>query len=239
MTQTQLLAYMRLMIPEIKSTNVVSDVNLLIIINNACTEFVNKTDALPTSDTFDLVTSQVEYALSTYVTTFGKIRKEGVWWYNAVSSKWKKLDPTTTAYMRINFPDWLNASAGIPQRYSIEGDTFTLHPPASATYAGANYVKIFFYAGSVDMAAAGAYPFSGSITIRYPHLADYEENLLDYVKFKVLPLVGKAGLGSEAGQIFYARCEKIKKDLLARSDLIPEIQAQHPGMLINRGNFRG
>ena len=239
MNQTQLLAYCRLMIPEIKSTTVISDVNLLIILNNACTEFVNKTDALPTSTLFAIVAGQMEYPLYTYVPTFSKMRKEGCWWYNTVSLKWKKLDPTTQAYMRINFPDWLNQSNSIPQRYATEGDMFILHPPALAAYAGTNYIKIYHFAISTDMSNASHYPFSGSASIHYPYLAEYEEYLIDYVKFKLLPIVGKPSEGASAGQVFYTHCKEIKQKLLARSDLVPEIQAQHPGMLINQESFQG
>ena len=145
MTQTSLLSLCRLLIPEIKSVDVVLDSELLTILNLACTEFINKTDALPTSTTFNLVTNLVEYPISTYVTTFGKIRKEGMWIYNASTTKWVQIDPTTTNYLNENFPAWLNAAAGFPLQYTLEGDIITLHPKASSTYAGTAYLKLYYF----------------------------------------------------------------------------------------------
>ncbi len=228
MTQTTLLSLCRLEVPEINSTDVISDANLLIILNLACTEFIKETDALPTSATFNLVLNLTEYPLSTYVTGFGKIRKEGLWIYNASTLKWTQLESTTVSTLNLEFPSWLNTAAGFPQRFSLNGDILTLHPKASSTYAGSNYLKLFHYARSTDMSASGHYPFSGSTT-QYSHLAQYEETLVDYVCYKAKKMIDKNSDAEEARTMFYVKCGKIKQELQYRPDLISEMRAKGAG----------
>lgn len=237
MTQTQLLFLCRLRIPEIVSTDVISDANLLIFLNLACTEFINKTEAIPTSSTFNLVLDLTEYPLSTYITTFSKVRKEGLWIYNAVSTKWKRLDSTTVPYLSANYPDFLNTSSGLPQRYSIDGDTLTLHPKASSTYAGTNYLKLFYYKSSVDMVSSSDYPFTGSTTQRYPHLADYEEGLIDYVRFFIKQMLKKNVDAEESKQTFYQKCAYIKTKL-NRDDLLINLKLNVPIVRQMRDTFK-
>lgn len=240
MTLTQLLSLSRLLIPEIKTTDVVGDSDLTIILNNACREFIKATDALPTSKLFNLVLNLSEYSLSTYVNDYGKIRKEGLWFYNKSSGKWIQLDATTIPYLALNYPSYLNSTSSNPLRYSIDGDILLIHPPSSAIYAGTNYLKLFYYARSVDMTNGSSYPFSGSLTLEYTHLADYEEDLILYVKYKVKPLFKKMQDAEEAKEMFYAKCADVKVKLLARPDLIPWMRAQGAGGLPQAQNaFKG
>lgn len=239
MTQAQLLSLARLRIPEINSTDVISDADLLIILNLACVKFINRTDALPTSSLFNLVLNLNEYSLASYVSTFGKIRKEGLWIYNAENSKWNPLSPTTMSVLNRDFPSWINADSSIPRYYSLDGDTLTLYPKASATYAGTNYLKIYHFARSTDMAGSTQYPFSGSASIRYPHLADFEEVLIDYVRYEMKEIIGKAGDGAASQSKFYLECDEIKKKLMSRPDLIPYIQSVGAGNLqFHQGAFQ-
>lgn len=239
MTQTTFLALCRLRIPEINSTDVISDANLLIIANQACTEFINKTDALPTSATFDLVEDLLEYPLSTYLTTFGKIRKEGLWWYNSSTSKWKYLDAIDEVTLSINYPDWLNTSSGNPLRYSLNGDIITVHPPASSTYAGTDYLKLFHYAQSVDMSDGTHYLFTGSASKRYPHLADYEEVPIEYVRAEVKQMLKKAADAKVAMDTFYSKVNYVKNQLTYRPDLGPNVRTQMPTMAQAKRTFGG
>lgn len=228
MTEAQLLSYSRLSVPEISDISVISDSNLLIILNLACNEFIKQTDALPSSTTFSLVLDQTEYSLATYVPTFGKIRKEGLWIYNASTTKWFQLESTTIPYLNVNYPSWLNTSSGLPQRFSLDGDIITLYPKASSTYAGSNYLKLYYYKRSVDMSSSTHYPFSGSTT-QYSHLAEYEETLIDYVRYKVKKMVGKESDAEEAKQMFYTKCQDIKVKMKYRPDLINNVQARGAG----------
>lgn len=229
MTQKTLLALARLEIPEISDTDVISDINLLIFLNLACTEFIKMTDALPTSDTFDLVESQTEYALSTYVTNFGKIRREGLWLYNAENEKWEWMDPYTMVKLNRDFPTWLNSDDALPTRYTIEGNIINIHPNASDTYAGTDYLKLYYYARSLDMDDDDDYPFSSSKTVQYPHLADYEEILIDYVRYKALWMYGDRASAEEAKSMFVTRTLEAKQKMLYRPDLIDAMKAQGAG----------
>lgn len=235
MTLTTLRSAFRLYTPEADDTDVLSDPNLNTLLNLAAQAFVNITDCLPTDDTFTAITSQQNYNISSVLTGFGKIRKEGIWFYNVSSTKWKQLESSTIAYLNSNYPAWLNASAGLPLRYYIEGDRIGLDPKPSSTYAGTNYVKVFYYKRSTDMSADTHYPFSGSTT-QYPHLADYEEVLLDWVKYRVKQIGGKAGEAEEAKTMFYTKCLKIKQELSYRPDLIPNFRMRGVG---NLSHFNG
>ena len=221
MTLSTLRTLCRIFIPEISSTDVLSSTNLDILINLAATEFIKETDALPTSGLFTVSTNTQTYAISTFITTFGKIRKEGIWYYNGSTSKWNQLDGTTIAYLNKNFSSWLNASSGLPMRYWIEGNEIGFDPKPSSTYAGTDYVKIFYYKRSVDMTADTHYPFSGSTT-QYPHLANYEEVLFDWIKYRVKQIIGKGGDAEEAKGLFYIKCAGIRQNLVYRPDLIPD-----------------
>lgn len=230
MTRSDLRTIFRLYTPEVNSTDVLSDANLNTLLNLAAQTFVNLTDCLPTDNTFNAVTNQQDYNISSVLTDFGKIRKEGIWFYNKVSTKWKQLDSATIAYLNKTYPSWLNAAAGLPLRYYIEGDRIGLDPKPSSTYAGTNYVKVFYYKRSADMSADTHYPFSGSTT-EYPHLADYEEVLFDWVKYRVKQIAGKNGDALEAKTIFYNKSLKIKQELLYRPDLIPNFRMKGTGNL--------
>jgi len=225
MTQADMITFSRLIIPEISSTDVISDANLLIILNRGCNEFIKETDGIPTSALFDLVTNLEEYSLTTYVSDYSKMRKEGIWIYNSQNSKWQELDAWTLVDIANKFPTWLSMSAGLPLRYTQEGNIITLNPKASSTYAGTDYLKIFYYARSVDMSNNSHYPFSGTTT-QYTHLAEYEEVPIEYVRYRVKQMLGMNAAAEEAKQVFYLKCADIKRDLKYRADLIRKTTAQ-------------
>jgi len=231
MTQTQLLKMCRLSVPEIDSIDVIEDDDLLLFLNLGCKEFIKVTDALPTSITFNLIEDLTTYPLSTYVTSFGKIRKEGLWLYNSENTKWDQLDSTTVSYLNKHYASWMNTRSQLPQRFSIDGDDLTLHPKASSTYAGDNYLKLFFFKRSLDMSDGSHYPFSGSTT-EYPHLADYEDVPVEYVRYKVKQMLKKNADAEEAKTTFYLKSADAKQKLQYRPDLIPEVRAHGAGNLL-------
>ena len=73
------------------------------------------------------------------------------------------------------------------------------------------------------MSASGHYPFSGSTT-QYPHLADYDEALVDYVRYRVKKMVNKDADAEEAKTVFYTKCSLIKQQLQYRPNLINQIR---------------
>jgi hypothetical protein len=239
MTKTTFLAFCRLRIPEIASTDVISDANLLIIANQACTEFINKTDALPTSTDFNLVLNLLEYPLSTYISSFAKIRREGLWWFNTDTSKWKYLDGIDEGTLRIDYPDWLNTASGNPLRYSLTGDILVVHPPASSNYAGDDRLKLYHYARSIDMVGDNNNLFTGSDTKRYPHLADYEEVPIEYVRSEIKMMLKKNVDAKAALDTFYAKATYVKNQLAHRPDLAPNARTNMPTMSQAQRTFQG
>jgi len=194
MTETDLLSLCRLYVPECLST-VITDVNALIILNQAAQKFVYLSEALPTSTLFNVVASQQEYLLSTNVTTFSKVRPEGLWWYDSVNSSWVQLKGRTIK--------WL--------------DEITVYPkPLTAV---SNGFKLYHFKISTDMSAGAYYPFSGSLTVRYPFLANYEEDLLDYYKYRSKQIMGYGQQAQEALEMFTTKALKAKAELKTRTDL--------------------
>ena len=240
MTQNQLISLSRLEIPEISQTSVISDADLLSILNLACREFVKGSDALPKNDTFDLVLNQLEYSISTVLPDFGKPHKNGLWFYNAQAKNWRQLEATTISYLGYTYPTYLNTAASNPYRYSIEGDTLTIHPPASATYAGADYLKLYYFGRSIDMAGANTYPFSGSATLNYSHLQDFEDSLIYFVKYKIKKMLGKDGDAEEAKQMFYSQVAGAKTLFTHRPDLVSSFtRVNSPVVSQSLGMFKG
>jgi len=154
-----------------------------------------------------------------------------MWIYNVSSTKWTQLDPTTIPYLNQHFPNWLNNDSSLPRRYSLDGDIITLNPKASSTYAGTNYLKLFYFKRSIDMSDDSHYPFSGSTT-QYPHLAAYEETLVDYVRYRVKKILKKDASAEEAKTMFYSKCTDIKTKLKYRPDLIQHVRAEGAGNLL-------
>ena len=233
MTRADMLSMARLYVPEATST-VVSDTNAYILLNNAAQEFVKVSDCLPTSTDFTCTVNVKSYALSSVASTYLKIRQEGLWFYNTVTSKWVQLDGTTLAYMWKNYPTWINDSSGTPMRYWIDGDVLWVHPTPNTTKASTGF-KLYHYAKAVDTSAATHYYFSGSTT-QYPWLATYEEYLLEYYKWKVNDILGYNNKAETAKQMFYAYAQKAKQEFLYRPDLKQQIKTRGAGNMSHFNN---
>ncbi len=210
-----LLSLSRLYIPEADS-NVISDANALIIFNVAAQKFVYIAEALPTHTEFNIVASQQVYNISTNVPTYAKIRPEGLWWYDSVNSSWTQVKGKTIAWLDENLPKWRDQSAGTPQYYSIDGDEITVYPKPLTSYT--NGFKLYHFKIAQDM-IAGYYPFSGSATVRYPFLVNFEEDLIDYYKYRVKQIMGYPDQAEEAMTKFVAKADKAKAELKTRTDL--------------------
>ncbi len=110
-------------------------------------------------------------------------------------------------------------SGANPFRYSLDGDVITIHPKPDTTLDDG--FKIYYWALSTDMSDDTHYPFTGSTT-RDPFLADFEEDLLEYYKFRAKQVMGYAGQAEEAKQAFIDRAAFAKKQLKDRPDIATE-----------------
>ena len=215
MILSELLTLARLYVPEADS-NVISDANATIILNVAAQKFVYLAEALPGSTLFNAAADQQEYLLSTNVVTFCKIHPAGLWWYNSTNSSWVQVKGRTIKWLDETLPKWRDAASGNPQYYSIDGDVITVYPKPDTSYASG--FKLYHFEISADMAAT-YYPFSGSATVRYPFLVNYEEDLLDYYKYRTKQIMGYASQAEEAFAMFNAKAQKAKAELKTRTDL--------------------
>lgn len=232
MVLSDLLSLCRLYVPEVDS-NVISDANATIILNVAAQKFVYFAEALPTSTLFNAVAEQQEYLLSTNVATFCKVRPEGLWWYDSGNSSWCQLWGTTIKWLDDNLPKWRDDDSGNPQRYSIDGDIITVHPKPDTSYTSG--LKLYHFKVSVDM-GTGYYPFSGSASVRYPFLVNYEEDLIDYYKYRAKQIMGYASQAQEALTMFTNKALKAKSELKTRTDF--KDPRAKPQTRNNRGMFR-
>jgi hypothetical protein len=219
MTWGSLLSYIRLRCPEVSQSSVVSDANILIITNLVCSEFLDATEALPTYKDFNCVANQQVYSISTNITDFMRMDKMGVWWYDSVNKFWKELKPRTLEWIIEVEPTWINRDAGAPLYYWQQGDDIGLHPKPDTSYASG--IRCYYFKQSVDMSSTTHYPFSGSTT-QYPFLKQYDETIVDGVRYKILQMVGKANLAEEAKLMFFTKCSSIKGFLKERVDLVRE-----------------
>ena len=209
------LSLARIYVPEVDST-VLSDANVTIILNLAAQKFVYLAEALPTSTLFNAVSGQQKYNISTYVTTFCKVRPEGLWWYDSANSSWVQLKGRTIKWLDETYPKWRDASSSSPEFYSIDGDVITVYPKPDTSYTSG--FELYHFKTSVDM-TAGTYPFSGSAAVRYPFLVNFEEDLLDYYKYRAKQIMGYDAKAEEALMMFNAKALKAKTELKTRTDL--------------------
>ncbi len=222
MILADLLSLCRLYVPEV-SSDVISDANATIILNIAAQKFVLLSEALPTYTTFNAVASDGDYSIAVNVSTFAKVRKEGLKWYNSTNSKWIDLKPRTLAWLDMTFPQWRDGAAGNPEYYSIDGDEITVYPKPNTSYT--NGFKLYHFKISQDM-VSGYYPFSGSSTVHYPFLVNYEEDLTDYYKYRAKEIMGYPVDAQNALNIFLAKAAKAKTELQSRPDVATDAFAK-------------
>jgi hypothetical protein len=233
-TWTNLLSYSRLRIPEAQSA-VISDANMLILTNQICKEFVDLTECLPTYTRFNATAEQQEYSIATNVSTYLRIRDEGLWWYYSTGSTWKRLKAYTLDRLIQEEETWINRSSGSPLKYWIEGDTIGIHPKPDTSDTTYGF-RLYHFAQSTNMSLDTHYPFSGSTT-QYSHLAHHDETIVDGVRYKVKQILGKHQQAEEAKSLFFAKCEKIRGELKDRKDLLKDGSMRGVGYAIEGGMF--
>ena len=222
MVLADILSLCRLYVPEATST-VISDANATIILNIGAQKFVLLAEALPTYTTFNAVASDGDYLISTNVSTYAKVRREGLWWYNSTNSKWVRLKPRSLRWLDMTLPQWRDGSAGNPEYYSIDGDEITVYPKPATSYT--NGFKLYHFKISQDM-ATGYYPFSGSASVRYSFLVNFEEDIIDYYKYRAKEIMGYPIDAQTALNIFIAKAGKAKIELQGRPDVATDAFAK-------------
>lgn len=177
MNYTQLLALCRLKVPAATS-DIISDANALILMNNGILEITRVTKCLPVYIRFN-TTVNMEYSLSTLITNYLCPLDEDLMhvYYSDDGSDYDELDIVTIGYLDENYSDWHSASAGDPERCVILGDTLYLHPkPASVVTNG---VKFYYCKKPTAMdSATYIYPFGGAASLS--RLEPFETLIIDY-----------------------------------------------------------
>ena len=225
-TLSSFRSYSRVRIPEINSTDALSDANFLILLNRVQQEFIKLIEGYPTSTVFASVASQQTYNLRTYVPTYLGVRDLGLWHQASATASKVQLISTTIADMSRRMPNWRNASAGTPRYVVIDGDDLLVHPKPAAANAYASGFELYHFAQTTDLSNDSHYLFTGSLTTELKFLIPHEDILIDGLKYMVYSMIGKPNESAASGSIFVQRCQQARIDIRKRPDLKKDYRPQ-------------
>ena len=176
MDLSSLKSLARLRVPQAPS-GVVSDANLVILLNNGVLEITRKTKCLPVYSDFNTVADQMEYSLITQITDYlCPLDKDLMHIYYYDGSEWAELDIVTLSYLNANHSNWQSDDSGTPERAVILGDTLYLHPKPDT--AVTNGIRFYHCKKPIEMSANGDYPFGNTAEIS--RLTPYHTIIVDY-----------------------------------------------------------
>ena len=96
MTLSELRSLLRLYVPH-ALTSVITDIQLNLILNEGVNDIASRTLCLPADTKFNAVADQQDYDLSSVVSRFLVIDKEGLFWTNG--TRYKQLLPKTMKWL--------------------------------------------------------------------------------------------------------------------------------------------
>ena len=213
MTLTQILSLIRVKIPA-APTSVISDANATIILNNGALEIARFTKCLPTYASFDTAADTIEYNLASLITDYLcplETDMMHVLYYDG--DEYTDLDIVTLGYMMDNYPDWLTADSGDPERVVIIGDTMFAHPAPESTIT--NGFMFFYVKKPHQMDSTYVYPFGG--TTELSRLSPFHTLLIDYFEMEAYEVLDKSE--PESNRITTARQKYSAKIELMRQEL--------------------
>lgn len=185
MTLSELRSLLRLYVPH-ALTSVITDIQLNLILNEGVNDIASRTLCLPADTKFNAVADQQDYDLSSVVSRFLVIDKEGLFWTNG--TRYKQLLPKTMKWLDENRPNWRDEGSGEPLYYLKRGSTLKVIPePDTSTSDG---FWLYFGQGAVTMTNDTHYPFSGSTT-EITRLSIFDEAIILYGQWKILRAMGK------------------------------------------------
>jgi len=113
-------------------------------IDQAGHDLAFKTKSIRTNGYMTPVSSQADYALTTYFSTLLAVLEL---YHKTGGTTWKKLEPITSRQdFDLKYPGWMNTSAGTPHSYFYdkEEDNLQLYPKPNSTNASTNYVRVYY-----------------------------------------------------------------------------------------------
>lgn len=210
-------------IPGAKSQVITTDV-LDLIINNGVLDVATYSCCLKANKKFTVTAEQQEYVLSTVLGDYLTPDKPGLWWSNGTD--FKQLNPRTLHWLDKNRPNWRSLTSASPQDYTIDGDVLTIIPKPDTTLSQG----FWFYYGKkpTPMTQGEHYPFTGS-SVELTHLSIFDEAILQFVSWKVNPILSKDNLVDITEQAY--KRELANKILLfkARPDIANSTDARMRG----------
>lgn len=173
----------------LRSSNRVTDADILIWLNEACDEIAQETHWYRTSTSINSVSGTKEYDLPTSPAC---ISVEEVWW-NPDERALVPMTPGELDGLYMSSPNWRYASNGTPTYYYVQvNSAIGLHPTPDASTASAIFVV---YTGLPPRATA-------SSDYLY-HPAGHERTVIHYACWKA-SLKDAAGEGGKRGDTFRA-----------------------------------
>lgn len=171
----------------LRSSNRVTDADILAWLNEACDEIAQETHWYRTSTSINSVSGTKEYNLPTSC-----LSVEEVWW-NPDSRKLIPMSPGDLEGLYFSSPNWRYAAIGTPTYYYVQvNSALGLHPTPDSSTASAIFVTF-----------TGLPPRATSSSDSLYHPAGHERTVIAYACWKA-SLKDAVGEGSKREQQFRA-----------------------------------
>lgn len=195
-----------------------SDTLLLMLLNEATLDVTVRTACLKAIEEFNATANTGEYRLSSVLTRFLAIDKEGIWWNDG--DRWQELYPRTIKYLNNWHSGWRDDGAGSPQRYALHGDLFIPHPKPETSLTDG--FKVHFIQRPPAMATGAHFPFpvgDAQDGEERSDLAILSDCILLYVEWKVLKSMNKRVEAFEKRNEYLEEIEIKKRLINTRADI--------------------
>jgi hypothetical protein len=146
LTKTEIIEQERLLLRDNDASNRRwTDAQLTTRNDMAEIEFVKRTRCVKDTSLIAITTTTTSYTLPADWLSTDRVCY-AILPLTTTTTTYKLLEYWTLDGMDTKQPGWENTSQGYPSRYMYRDDTVVIWPPASASYAGSNYLKIEYTA---------------------------------------------------------------------------------------------
>lgn len=190
MTLTQLINRFRVQVPDAK-TSVISNTDLTTILNEAPDKINLIAKIYKGSVTFNMTANDQDYALSEVVPRFLGPARVPARFMNS-DGNYKDMIPKSREWIERKIENWLEASAGDPQYYWLDGDEFWCHPKPSATRTSG--FKLYGLLTAVPMTNGSNYPWTNT-TSEIKAFRPMDLAIVAYARWQITPALAKAAIG--------------------------------------------
>lgn len=218
----------RVVVPGAK-LNVISNAVLDLMLNNGAIDVATYSACLQENTKFDVVANQSEYNLSSVVSRFLVIAKEGLWYRDSATDNYKRLYPRTMKWLNENRPYWRDEDAGVPQYYYQDGNNLGLVPaPDGAVDEG-----LWLYFGQKPQAMNSTIHWPFGYGAEITRLAPLSECIVAYAEWKLVKALNAGQDAYKAKETAYKTSLAEKISLISRrSDISSDKKTKYGGRIV-------